>query len=588
MRSEKRGWGWIVLGFAIAGWIFLAQLDPVWTQSRTKRAPPNSSTQPLVPNEIIVPRRDLLFRLDRELKAGRVEPELDQALNSPQPEILWRTTKAAGKWRYGPIVPSARPIGQSVKVDVAVFGGEIESVTMAIALANTGRTVALVYDGVLGGLCSDTGANLRYWDGMPDVPRPPAQQELFEALGVKGAVAIPIGVEKEITKLINQKYKDKILLKPVISLDPVRIKKSGPIEHVDLDSGVQINAGMYLDTDPECRIGELAGLGYSVETPNLSYGLVFDLVSMKPEDWTGLRDLKRVTENAIEAMAGVSVDRKKSTGKLRESLLKLQECNSTDFVKVFSNSSFGYKSLAEGFNTYMQLKAVRTTSPELDWLNEHRVTSGFNMSRFPHSANLNSISYSFDETLLQNGHSLSKDPRWKELFAIEAQGMREYFRAISGNFDLDIRLPEQFYVRRSTAFFPTRSPYSETDFTEKPTSKWWMDYPMDLRDIRFRDKYEKLAYDKMVAAKPKIHRWNCRGATIETTIPNLYILNKCSVTPNFSGGLRILQNLINTGQDWVDHLPPLSVAPIAPSKAPSSRSIEPPSDQRSSTQARPL
>ena len=558
--------------------------DPVWSRSRIHRPFPvkiSSFSKPIVKSEQVVPRRDLLFRLDRLKRAKQSDPELENALLQNTPEVLWRATQDNGKWRYGPIIPSPIAVKETLAVDAVIFGGEIESIATALAVANTGRHVAVVYDGHLGGLCSDMGANLRYWDGMPDVPRTPAQLELFDAIGVKGNVAIPIGVEQSIAQLISSKYADRVRLIPVESLDNVRIARSTAIDRVVTDSGIQLTATQFVDTDPECRIGEMAGIEYSVETPNLSYGMVFDLENMTPDDWTGLRDPKMVSLEAIQDYARVRMRPELYEGLLKASILKLKDCLETDFLKIFRNSSFGYKSLAEGFNTYMQLKALREPSAELTWLNAHRVTSGFNISRYKHSANLNSISYSFDETLLQNGHSLATDPLWSSRFRVEAQGMSDYFRDITKNSLLTVRIPNQFYVRRSTAFFKTTDPYTAADFAEMPKSKWWMDYPMDLRDIRFRDAYEQEFYDKMVRAKPEVHRWNCRGTTMATKIPNLFLLNKCAVTPEFSGGLRILQNLINTGQDWVDHLPVIS------SKLDSSRSIAPPSDQRSSTHLRP-
>ena len=43
------------------------------------------------------------------------------------------------------------------------------------------------------------------------------------------------------------------------------------------------------------------------------------------------------------------------------------------------------------------------------------------------------------------------------------------------------------------------------------------------------------------------HFWNARASSTQTEIDNLYLINKDGVTPTYSGGQRIIGNLINQG-----------------------------------------
>lgn len=91
-----------------------------------------------------------------------------------------------------------------------------------------------------------------------------------------------------------------------------------------------------------------------------------------------------------------------------------------------------------------------------------------------------------------------------------------------------------------------------------------MAYGMDYRGITPRDKWDVSFIRALTQDGYGTKRWDCKPETCSTAIPNLFVLNKCSVTPEFSGGLRIVQNLINTGQAWVEKT-------IAPSRAGATR-----------------
>lgn len=184
-----------------------------------------------------------------------------------------------------------------------------------------------------------------------------------------------------------------------------------------------------------------------------------------------------------------------------------------------------------------------------------RCTSGFNISESDDVATLNGVSYHFPTALLQNDHDLN-ELRFKPFRRWEGPGWQTYFRLITRNPSLTVRLPRQFYVRRASALFPTEHPYGPQDFAGTPDTRFWMRYPMDLRNTLPRDPYEERLMT-LIWDNPIVHRrmaWDSRASTTICRIENLYLLNKSSIPARYYGGLRILQNLINTGTVLVNDL----------------------------------
>jgi hypothetical protein len=79
---------------------------------------------------------------------------------------------------------------------------------------------------------------------------------------------------------------------------------------------------------------------------------------------------------------------------------------------------------------------------------------------------------------------------------------------------------------------------------------------MDLRDTLPRDPYEERLMS-LIWDNPLVHQrmtWDCRASSTTCRLENLYLVNKSSVPVQYYGGLRILQNLINTGTVLVREL----------------------------------
>lgn len=503
---------------------------------------------PAVGASQIIPRRQLLFQLDRSVKNGTPDRALQHLLETSPPTVFFDGLK--------PMVPSLPPPRKTLTADLAIFGGELEAVTTAMAAAKHGAKVVIITDAALGGLSSDLGGNLRYVDGIDSVPRTPSQLELFKAIGMEGHVAMPAQTDQRISRHLTDRYAKSISVLRVRSLTDLAVTKSGSeLATVSTDQGVKVQARRFLDMDPECRLGEQAGLPMTVDVPNMAYGIVFDILHMKRSDWESLRSHDLITPEAIFAATGS----RPTTSLAKASEARLRRDLRRDKTLVYSTSSLGYVALADGFDLWMNLRA---NTPR--WLNERRICTGFNIAHFDDSANVNSVSYRLDEVILQHAHSLTREKRFADLVNAELAGLADYMRYVTGNSEVRVRFPAQFYVRRPTANVRTLTGYRLADFTRKPRTRWWMAYGMDYRGITPRDKWDVQFIRALTQDGYGTKRWDCKPETCSTAIPNLFVLNKCSVTPEFSGGLRIVQNLINTGQAWVEKT-------IAPSRAGATR-----------------
>lgn len=501
--------------------------------------------------ETKIARRELLFILDRQKREGKVDPKLEAALEKGPPSIWWKKSGDS----YSPIIPEKHTVTGEIEVDLAIVGGELEAVTTAMAAAKKGLKVALITDTDLGGISSDTAGNMRFVDSMPGTERTPAQLELYKAIGLKDFVGVPDQTGSKIESYIDDVYENRIETIRVAKISNLLVEKSTQIESLTTDTGVKITAAKYLDMDPESRLAELSGLDLDINTPALSYGLVFDLKNIEEKDYKSLENKLFLTPESILKYLGVSWEEVKDNKAVKTSYEKLLQCLKKEKNFITPTYSLGYISVAEGFNFMMQVRGATKPTEDLKWLNEKRMSSGFNIAHFADSATLNSMSYMIPATILQHEHSLSKDSEWSPIVNTEVPALEEYFQYVTGNVALKVRISDEFYVRRSTAHVKTLHPFTEADFVKGPTKGWWMTYMLDFRDLRPRDEYDKELFRQIVRTTHGRRWWVCRPSTTETEIPNLYVLNKCAVTPQYSGGLRIIQNLINTGQAWVESLP---------------------------------
>lgn len=531
----------------------------------------------LIDDHVLVPgmpvnTRDLQYRMEdlrHRLSVGNEadpkRPKMEATLafietaRSNDPQCLRFRVVANGRFiSLEPLddLSFSVPTNRSV-FDVIIIGGEIESVTTAMAFARRGKSVGLIYAGPLGGLCSDEGGNLRFFDGYWITPRPDEQRELYRsAFRMGDFVALPTDMHRKIKDFISSQFANRIELIEVETYEGLRVNRSGDrIESIDSQKVGRLAAQTFIDADPESRIAEKAGLPFDSLTPNLPYGLVFDVPQLSKSDILSLIRNSRLSPEAIAAFAGIDLASSQMNSFAKSALDKLRKDIATDFAHDRGNYWLGFKAAAEGFNLYMQLKGIASSDERLKFLNRARRTSGFNIAINGEVGNFNSISYTFGFTLLQHAHSLSNDERLRAFQEIEVPELQKFLRYLTGNENLLVRMPEQFYVRKSTAHFKTKHPYVRTDFKrEQPESgNRWMMYPMDYRSISPRNQREKVQFNRLFWSGDVVY-WQCRPNVCDTEIENLFLLNKSMLTPEFSGATRILQNFITTGVALAERL----------------------------------
>lgn len=526
----------------------------------------------------VVAARDLIY-LDREIQmssfgagsegrladAARMRSTVDAmriARNRWPQATLFECVEKRGHLELAPHDWKPTTPSSTRTFDVAIIGGELSSITTAMAAADAGYKVGLVVAGPMGGLSSDSGGNMRYFDYYPPTPRSAAQQRLFkEGLGVQGQVSLPPHMTTRLERFLANNYAGRIEVITTRSYDSMSVERNeDAIGSVVLAEGVAVTAGRFLDMDPECRLGEKAGVEVDVDTPTLSYGMVFDVIGIDDQTWANWADPRRSSPGAIMAHCGVTLDQVRADPDASKVLDTLIRMRSKDRVVVRQDFRYGFSSLGEGYHFSMICRALAGDRSEaLQWLNKRRVTSGFNVAINGDRGTFNSISYLFNRSFLQHSHSLTNDEIFAPIRNLEIYALQSYLRWVADNPDLRVRMPEQFYVRRSTAFFLTAQPLRRYEENTKGSGLFTC-YSMDLRDLRSRDKTGAGVVNSYIDEARHVGYWPNRASMSATKIRNLYLINKCSATPRYSGGMRIEQNQMNQGaavvKELVREMPP--------------------------------
>ncbi|MHB8635683.1 MAG: FAD-dependent oxidoreductase [Fimbriimonadaceae bacterium] len=445
---------------------------------------------------------------------------------------------------------------RTVAGDVVVVGAELSSLSTAVQAAERGLHVVVLFAGPLGGMSADTGGNLRYFDVQGSTSHPLGQQKVWhDGLGVKAWVTIPPDTDSLLRAFLVRDYSGRIDLVQTQSYDGLWVVKQGDaIEQIETPEGVAVRAPWFVDSDPESRVAEKAGVPFTLDTPHMSDGMTFDVTNLDSAAYDQLANDDKVHPSGIESLVGVT-PRQIADDKTAAGLAKKLRVNiNSDFFIVGATHSYGYCGLAMGFGFYMACRELKDPSPDLAWLNGRRFVSGFNISKFGADASFNSISYRFMKNWLQHSHSLTTDPTFAPIVRTEIPALQSYLRYVTGSPDLTVRMPPQFYVRSPSAFFKLLHPYTAAEFNGPKTGPYFTHYPMDLRDLFPRDQASWTAVMKYVKEAKGKHFWNARASAAETTISNLFLVNKCGVTPAFSGGQRTEQSAVNLGAAVADEL----------------------------------
>jgi len=455
-----------------------------------------------------------------------------------------------------------QPLGESRPTDILIIGAEIESLTTAMHAATAGHQVTLLYSGPLGGIASDKGANMRYFDHMSEAVTF-KQKELFQKvfrMEAKNAWAIPKGIDVRIERYFFRHYPSIRLIK-TDSYRTIEVgMQEGKIAFVRTAEGQEIAPRSVIDTSPSGSVASQTSIPRTLDTPHLGYGLVFDITGIAQKDFTHLYvDAKPLDLEAIMMFAGVTSDMVKGAGHLAAKIQRYQQLsNSRDIAHAGPYVSFGFKRIGYAYDLYMHFLALHDGDHQLHQLNQDRIPDGLNIAFRGQTATCNSLSYrTFQGSMrpqFQNEHNLHTDEQFTSLRDREIPALEEFLQKLFSNPSIEVHLPEQLYVRKAHVAYQTLHKPELTDF-QYDGAGLAAKYPNDVRSMTPRYQGDTLQHSiAEIQAKVRELRWKIDPRSAMTEVPNLYLLSKSAFPPLYSGAMRIQQNLIGLGYMTVEHI----------------------------------
>ena len=456
-------------------------------------------------------------------------------------------------------------VKETIKGDVVIIGNELESVVGAMAAARNGKKVILVYSGPLGGLSSDKGGNMRYFDFvLVEASVTPEMREVFEALEMNQPGkqwVIPNGVEEKLLTLIREKYPNIQLLNTRTFNSILVNKNNGKIESILTEEGQEIKGVYYLDTTPDGILAIKAGIPFTVETLNLAYGVVFDLKYLTEND---LRRLENIKIYRILEISNLTLDEVTTNEELKTLYKEL-----IDAPKGANNYEFytrwGYQFLAKAFKFYLKAKALK--NPEdviLQKTAEEVIVDGFNVairdSENGYEATFNSLSFNSDKSYHQGDHNILKENDILLQMARRAvEEFGEFIKEFTGNKYVKAIIPEELYVRQQTVAFKN---FSLEEFLSSKGKGGKFRYGWDTRGIGKRNEGDdtiKIYNENLKLLRemfPSGHlrlEWNVSSSHTQL-LENLFGVGKNFCDPEVAPTYRIIHNLMLVIVDLVNNL----------------------------------
>ncbi|GIW67018.1 MAG: hypothetical protein KatS3mg095_0916 [Candidatus Parcubacteria bacterium] len=351
-------------------------------------------------------------------------------------------------------------IEREITGDVIIIGGELESVIGAIKAAKKGYKVILLYEGNLGGLSSDNGGNMRFFDFVENASVTPEMKELFDRLGMTERDdkrwVIPANVSQKLINLLSN-YPN-ITIIQTKTLNSLLIEKEGKkIKFIITEEGIKISGDKFIDSSPEGIIAEKAGVPFTVETVNISYGVVFDVKNLNAED---LERLEKITKEDVLKILNMSEEEIMSLPELKDkylSFLNALEKSKNDgrqAVNVGFFTRYGYSVLGRAIDLYLTY-LTQTQRSFIHDINERRIETGFNIAinqeNGYYTATFNSLSYRTEKSYHQGDHNLREDN--DILFQVireDLKNVEDFLRKLLGNEKLKLIIPKELYVRQAT------------------------------------------------------------------------------------------------------------------------------------------
>jgi hypothetical protein len=452
-------------------------------------------------------------------------------------------------------------VKETIKGDVVIIGNELESIVGAISAAKQGKVVILVYDGPLGGLSSDKGGNMRYFDFVSSATITPEMRELFEALEMTKPGkqnVIPNGVEEKLLTLLQKYPNIKLIKTRTFNSILVRVENN-KILSIKTEEGREIEAEKYIDSTPDGVLAIKAGVPFTIETLNLAYGAVFDLKHLTKTD---LEKLGNIDIDEVLQISGVTLEEVIAHKELKTFYEELKNTpRGANVYKFYTR--WGYQFLAKAFKFYLKAKALKNPSDLLlQKTAEETIVDGFNVairdSEIGYEATFNSLSFNSDKSYHQGDHNVLTDNDF--LFQIVRRSLlefEEFIKKLIGN-HIEIRIPEELYVRGQTIAF-NNLPLKGMLNSEGNAV---FVYGWDVRGIRERyrgDETMKLYYDtlKYLENFSNRHRIEVKwkvSAFHTQLMENLFGVGKNFCNPDAAPTYRIIQNLMLVMEELVRNL----------------------------------
>lgn len=451
------------------------------------------------------------------------------------------------------------PILTQTSAPIVIVGDELGAVTSAIKSAKEGIPVILVHTKNLGGLVSDQGGNLRYFDTANESVPTAEHIEIMDRLSVPDMCSVPKGVSLTLLQYLKQTYGNKINLVEVDNFSGIQVLKSNQygrdiVSGIVTQGGLAIYCGDMIDFTPDSLLAEKSGLPLDPRGPQLGDGVVFDVDGLTPEDLRHLGSSSVITPNEILSAFGLKISEISDEGINREieNFNRAVEENSKTIVG--EHQAYGFSVFATGFNLYMACEQYKyPDNKDLKFANSLRVATGFNISTFGGSSNFNSLSYRLPYQKLQGEHNINIDSDLSFIKNVEFPGFKEYLRLVTAK-SLEVRMPNELYVRRATALLvkgsAMPSPLSLSDtILSNPRGLKFMTYGNDYRAATKRDDW-----DKSVPGYAGWVTWRPTAEQSQTTIRNLWVIGKSGNSFDSYGAGRILMGDIKEGSSVIEYI----------------------------------
>ena len=446
--------------------------------------------------------------------------------------------------------------------DLTVVGNGPEMVAAAIAAADLGKSVTLMYEeGALGG---DLRHN-RYADFNGQETE--AQHKMrVNGLKMEGHTAVPAHAHENLFHYLSTSYAHAIHLVEIPTFKALHVDKNHGAPSVITADGRRFEQANLLDGTS----GELAEkIGMSIEpAPNQAFGIPVSVAGEGVNKQSMVRANMRLgsKEGILEALKinDQWLSEHPTIARAVEEILNQHEVVANPDPSVL----YGLSRFAKTYHLRMEVAAIQAherghkkEAAELDSLNQIRDVQGFNIALSPNSTGdgqemvLNGFNYKWgnDSRLsVQTGAKLA-EPRFAVL-KTETAAINEYFQDTVSKDAVATPAPE-LYVRQDVHIINPFAELQKSDFdTEGVDPQWQLSARIDQRGLAPRSGHDKNYFYLANTDTDTVRHWAAASHTACTPIDHYFIVNKENTGRNTFGLQRLQQPLITTAVKTVHDL----------------------------------